>query len=79
MALVGETGAKADFGERSVRCEHAFAGRADAQAMDVFADAFADAAAEYARKMDRMDTRFFGEFVEGEALAVLALDFVANA
>src|SRR5262249_44060088 len=79
VALIGEASAKTDFGERSVRREHALARCADAQAMDVLADAFADATAKNAGDVDRMDTGFTGEFIQSEPTAMLGLEFVQNA
>src|SRR5215510_987034 len=46
VALIGEANAEAEFGERHMGSEQAFICGADAQAMDMFADAFANAAAE---------------------------------
>lgn len=79
MALVGEAGLEAEVGEGRLRGEHAFAGGANAQAMDVFAEAFPDATAENAREMNGMDAGFASEFVEGEAAAMLGLQLVENA
>ena len=63
--MIGEAGREAEFGERNVRSEEAFAGGADAQAMDMLADAFANAAEKDAREMHGMDAGFAGELVEG--------------
>ena len=40
MALIGEAGTEAEFGERNMGREQTFAGGADAQAMDVLAKCF---------------------------------------
>src|SRR5262252_665535 len=79
MALIGEASGVADLGKRGVAIEHAFASGADAQAMDVLADAFADAAAKDAGEMNGMDAGLAGEFVEREAAAVLGLQLVQDA
>ena len=76
MALIGEAESEAEFGKRSLRGEHAFAGGADTEAMNVLADAFADAAAKHARKMNGMDAGFAGKFVEGEPAAVLSFQLI---
>ncbi len=79
MALIRKAGAEAKLGEGSLGGEHSFASGADAEAMDVLADAFANAAAKNAGKVDGMDASLVSKFVEGEAAAVLALNFVENA
>ncbi len=79
VALVGEAGGEADFSERGVRREHAFASRANAQPMDVVGDTFAHTAAKDAGEVDRMDTGFASQFVEGEAATMLGLEFIENA
>jgi len=77
--LIGEAGAAAELGERNVRGEQAFASGANAEAMNVLADAFANAAAKNAREMDGMDAGFAGEFVEPETAAMLSLQLVQDA
>ena len=79
MTLVREAGAEAEFGERNVRIEQAFAGSADAQAMNMLADPFANAAAKHARKMHGMDAGFTGESVEHNAAAMVGLQLVEDA
>jgi len=79
VALIGEAGAATELGERNVRSEHAFASGADAEAMDMLANAFANAAAKHAREMDGMDAGFAGKFVEPEAAAMLSLQLVQDA
>jgi len=73
VALIGKAGAKADFGERSARHEHALARCADAETMNEFADAFTDAAAEDAGEMDGVDTGFARELVEDKATAMVGV------
>ena len=68
--MVGEAGGEAEVGEGRLWFKHLFAGRANAEAMDVFADTFADAAAKDAGEMDRMNAGFAREFVESEAAAM---------
>ena len=70
MALVGEAGRKADFRKRGVRIEHAFASAADAEAMDMVADAFTNAAVKNAREVHGMDAGFACKLVEGEPAAM---------
>lgn len=77
--MVSEAGLKAYVGERRLGGEHAFASRADAEAMDVFAEAFADTAAEDAGEMHGMDAGFAGEFIEAEAAAMLGFELIEDA
>ena len=77
--MVGEARGKADVSERGFGREHLFASGADAEAVNIVADAFFGAAAKNAGEMDGMDASFAGELVEGEAAAVLGLEFVQNA
>src|SRR5215467_6270735 len=79
VALIREAGRKTDLGKRSMRGEHAFAGRADAEPMDVFADAFPDTAAKDTGEMDGMDLGFASEFGEGEPPAMLGLHLIHDA
>lgn len=79
VALVGEASLEADIGEGRVRGEHAFASRADAEAMDVFAEAFTDTPAKDAGEVHRMDAGFAGEFIEREPAAMLGLQLIEDA
>lgn len=70
VVLVGEPGCKADFRKRGARIEQAFASGADAEAMDMVANAFANRAAKDAREVHGMDAGFARELVEREAAAM---------
>ena len=77
--MVGEAGDEAELAERNVQGEQALASRADAQAMDVLANALANAAAKDAREMDGMHAGFERKFIERDAAAVLGLQLIQNA
>ena len=70
MALIGEAGCEADFRKRGVWIEHAFASGADAEAMDMVADAFTNRAAKNARQVHGMNAGFACELVEGKPAAM---------
>lgn len=78
MALIGEAGCIADFCQRRVRIEQAFASGADAEAMDMVANTFTDAAAKNAREVYGMDAGFACQLVEGEPAAMFGAYFVEN-
>jgi hypothetical protein len=79
VALVGEAGEQADFGERQFVIEQVSAGSANAQATGVFADAFALEATEDAREMYRMHTSSSAQIIERQARATFGVQFVQDA
>src|SRR3974390_954177 len=79
VALVGKAEVATDIGQRRLATHHPFASFADAETLDVLADAPSAEATEDARHVHGMDAGLAREIVHGEAIAVLGSQLLMNA